>query len=278
MVGLYYYHDTIAQNNLRDLRFLIISPHETDSTEIRRRIHITNAVEKGQWSEITYRTYWSEDENIGNVKIWIDGKPVIQDPNMTSSQHVLYGVIGNDNDTFSQLEATIATKVAAFENYIKFGHYRQHHKFDHAIYIDNVKVTHNFPPTEIPIQLISQYCNQQIDISDQNIECEHVNGATNYKFRFEKDETYNWVDSPSPRINLLDYSFLESGQTYNIQVRAQGNDFDFNYGDICTITTAKHTKLRSFDCDNFNSSEFFDQIGALKVHNALNYKFRFIDD
>jgi len=274
LVGLYYQHNAMAQSNFRDLRFLIISPHETNSDEIRTRIHITNAVEKGKWAEITYRTYWSDDENIGNVQVWIDGKPVIQHPMTPSNGDVLQGIVSNSS-AGTPLQAIIATKVPTYENYIKFGHYRRYHLLNHSTYIDNVKVTHNFPPTEIPIQLLSQYCDQQIDISDQNIECEQVTGATNYKFRFEKGGDYNWVDSASPRINLLDYDFLQPGETYNVQVRAQGNDFDFNYGEICTITTAKHTKLRSVDCNNLNSHEFNGQIGALKVHNATNYKFRF---
>ncbi len=289
LVGLDYIHEENAPNNKRDLMFLIRS---AVSSSVVRRVHISDAIVKGEWTEITYKSYWSNSDFSGKVEIWINDKPVILDLSDPKNQPInpnkYYCILGNNQEDPLQVYCATTSFVggAPARNKIKFGHYRQLHyenDNDHTIYIDDLKVTGYEPITEIPTKLANQYCDANIPIDNYNISCDPVsaNGipANNYIFRFEKDaSTYYWVNSSNTSINLLNYSFLEPATTYKVQVRAQGPTFDFNYGDICTITTPHKTKLRSTDCGDTDSPNYNSTIGALKVMKATNYKFQFRDD
>lgn len=282
LVGLDYYHAPGSFGQARDIRFLIRSA--VDST-VFRRVNIAGGITKGEWTEIVYKSYWSNSDTVGSVQIWINGKPVILDPlnpnNIPPNPENYYCILGS-NLSDNPLEVNCAT-ISLIDGTparakFKFGHYRQnHHTYDHSIYIDDLKVTPYPPIAETPTELAFQYCNANVPIDNYNMSCNSVIGATNYKFRFEKDPfTYFWTNSSDESINLLDYSFLEPATTYKVQVRAQGSNFDFDYGDICTITTPHKTKLRGADCDNLNA-DFNTNISALKVLKATNYKFEFKD-
>jgi hypothetical protein len=278
---LNYVHKPNNGNDLKRDLYVRFNPAKRSGSEIQR-LSIDDAIKKGEWNEIMFKFNLSTDDT-GFFQIWVNQSPVIIYSGTASNYQSIVDV-GSTQDPSKIYGANVFTDNLpgelpgiAMANNIKFGHYRPDSDIlvSHSIYLDNIKVTTNSPPEEILIKLTDKYCNQQINISNQNIECYSILDATNYKFRFEHNNEYNWVNSSIPYINLLNYSFFQPATIYKVQVRAQGSNFDFNYGDICTITTASHTKLRSTDCGNTNSLEFNGTIGALKVHNATNYKFRF---
>lgn len=296
ILGMSYVHKNDTTTLKRDLYILIESPNIVgcDSTSVREGTHrmtIIDAFKKGEWNEIMYKFNFSRYDSLGYFQVWINKNPVVIDDSQTNQYWNTYfanvipplGFVQQPSkiycaNVYSDDNTQPFVTGIPMANNIKFGHYRRNHTKDHSLYLDNLQVTNSDPRIEQLIKLTTQYCNQPIDISNQTIECESVSNATNYKFRFEHNGEYNWVDSSTPSINLLDHSFLDPGITYNVQVRAQkltSPMFDYNYGEICTITTASHTKLRGADCNNLNSEEFYDEISALKVHNANNYKFRF---
>lgn len=296
ILGMSYVHREDSVDKSRDLYILIQSPNidTTDTTSKREGTHrmtIRNAIKKGEWNEIMFKFNFSMYDSVGYFQVWINNNPVIIDESQTNHYWNTYysDVIIQNNDILIQPSKIFCANVGsddntqpiptgiAMANNIKFGHYRRNHLLTHSMYIDNVKVTNHFPPAEIPTKLTTEYCNTHIQIDNQNIVCDPVPGALNYKFRFEHDGNYYWINSPVNNVSLLEHSFLQPATTYNVQVRAQGSTFDFNYGDICSITTASHTKLRNMDCNDLNSPNYNSLISSLKVHNATNYKFRFQD-
>lgn len=296
ILGMSYVHREDNIDKSRDLYVLIQSPNidTADSVSIREGTHrmtIRNAIKKGEWNEIMYKFNFSKYDSVGYFQVWINNNPVIIDESQTNHYWNTYysDVIIQNNDILIQPSKIFCANVGsddntqpiptgiAMANNIKFGHYRRNHLLTHSMYIDNIKVTYDFPPAEIPTKLTNEYCNAQIQIDNQNIVCDPVPGTLNYKFRFEHDGNYYWINSPVNNVNLLEHSFLQPATMYNVQVRSQGSNFDFNYGDICSITTASHTKLRSMDCNNLDSPNYNSLISSLKVHNATNYVFRFQD-
>jgi hypothetical protein len=99
-------------------------------------------------------------------------------------------------------------------------------------------------------KIILSQCNQTIP-KNVFLECYPVQGTTNYKFRFERNNQFYWVDSPTNVINLNNYSFIQPGNTYNVIVRVQGPHFDNDYGEECFITIQMPLIIR-------NSNEISD--------------------
>ncbi len=282
LVGVDYIHKNpmTPLDVKRDLFFRIRSPN---NSSIHYRLTVTDAIEKGVWTPITYKTIWSNDDTQANVEIYIDGKPVVLvgDPPTSNNFYIATFELGSPGGTPYGIKCATIEYTSSDEgkaNNIKFGHYRQNHTDSHSIYIDDLKVINSDPSDDpSPIKLDTGYCNVSIPIDNQNITCETRTGTTNYKFRFEQNGDYYWVNNGnSPTVNLLDHTFIQPATTYNVQVRAQGADFDIVYGDICSITIPHLTKLRSNDC-NVVSNQYNGVIGALTVNNATNYKFRFKD-
>ena len=286
LVGVEYIHESppfgAAMPYHRDLLFRIKSPNDED---IHYRITVEDAIEKGVWNEITYKSTWSNDDTLGNIELFINGIPLVVKPGTnppTAPDHTATFVADATATAYKIKCATIdLTDPAGVEkaNDIKFGHYRQNHLGSHTIYVDDVEVSDFDPKNEPdPIKLVSGDCNVAIPIDNQNITCDDLTleGVTNYKFRFEHNGTYYWANSATNTLNLLDQSFLQPQTTYNVQVRAQGADFDIVYGDICSITMPHQTKVRINDCV-LNSTQYNGTIRALTVNNTTKYKFRFRD-
>lgn len=131
-------------------------------------------------------------------------------------------------------------------------------------------------PTQTKLQ--SEFCDLTLDITNMEIKCSPIPNATNYKFRFTYDNTQTIVNSSVPSINLLDYNFIKPNKTYSVDIKVQGNNFDYPYGTSCSITTPFQTKIVDERCNSiwrFYTSNI--RLSCYAVPNATNYKFRFKD-
>lgn len=287
LVGIEYKHNPQASLGVdtRDLYIQIESPNQTPSRHYR--LTVEDAIEKGVWNDITYKTKWSNDDAVGFVELFINGLPLVVKPGTNppdSGNSYIATLVVDPNPAVDPYKIECATiditdSRVGKANDIKFGHYRRNLPGSHAIYIDDIEVSDFDPKNEPdPIKLVSGDCNVAIPIDNQNITCDDLTleGVTNYKFRFEHNGTYYWANSATNTLNLLDQSFLQPQTTYNVQVRAQGADFDIVYGDICSITMPHQTKVRINDCV-LNSTQYNGTIRALTVNNTTKYKFRFRD-
>jgi len=400
----YKHNNTLTTLSKRDLYLILY-----DSRVINKkyaRINISNAVKKGQWNEFIYKIHWSENDNnsteFGYLEMWINRKPIMvnntvidhdqvdingihtHDLDITSYSCEVSNQSGNQNIPFEFPNIAFGTNangdLVPAQNALKLGHYRNEHILNHSIYLDDFRITTEFPPNGNETYLIPKYCDTTIEVDDMFIQCYKVPNATNYIFEFEKNgtkyyvgngssttinlnnvvlhgpngiienilpnTTYNirvramriingitefsfnytksceiiiphltkiknqycnleilpienlniecysiqnatnykfhftsattndeiWIDSSIPLINLRNYDDFIPYMKYNIEVRAQGSNFDFDYGDICEIRLPRHTKVY-----NVCNQEIFieNSINCFKIPGATNYKFRF---
>ncbi len=86
--------------------------------------------------------------------------------------------------------------------------------------------------------ILEQYCDTTIPINQMIIECYKIPNATSYIFEFESNGDKQYVgNGNSTVLNLNNVSFLNYETTYNVKARSQGNNFSFDYGNTCQITT-----------------------------------------
>ncbi|HLV24119.1 MAG TPA: heparin lyase I family protein [Moheibacter sp.] len=84
------------------------------------------------------------------------------------------------------------------------------------------------------IRLTDTYCNMPVATPNLTISTFFVPNASNYKFHFIDTVSPNmqfWIDSNSPKIDLINSPSIQPGKTYNVEVRTDGA-----YGEMCTIT------------------------------------------
>ncbi len=302
----------------RDLKVLMQSPnllHHTDKHSpaaiqksrklLRQRMTIQNGIKKGEWNQILFKFYLSrkdletdsimKDQSIedeaGYYQIWINGKPVVvdlEDPKTNLKWRTYYSNLAivyeaptkiySANIFSDDSSQPLPTGIPQATN-LHFGLYRSGYTKVQTMYIDNIKVTKSYSPTDLATELTLDYCDRAVNVSNQIIECIPVFGATNYSYEFENNGVCNVVNSNTNSIVLLDYSFLSPATKYNVRVKTKGvlngREFDHHYGDICSITTPFQTKLRSKDFNNLGSQEFNGKIGCLKILKANKYVFRF---
>lgn len=287
LVGLNYIHKNDNCNKNRDLLFFIRSASDGSQSGFRR-VYINNAIKKGEWNEVTYKTVWSSNDIIGSIQIWINGKPVVFD--YYDSNQLYYMTNLSNNLTAEPYKINCATirlnnNNSPQANAIKFGHYRGNHNLNHSIYIDDIRVQSNKDLNVKPIKLKNNYCNK---IINNIIESENLLGATNYKFRLEKNGDYIWINSNSNSINLLDYPNIEHGKFYNVQVSIQGylngSYFETQYGKVCKIKvnsfTISKTKNKPFsnredlssDLPNVFPNPFSSEINITNLKNFKTVK------
>ena len=122
--------------------------------------------------------------------------------------------------------------------------------------------------------LISDYCGGTLDITDMHLTCKEILNATNYKFRFttENNQTF-WIDSPTPTIYIRSNPNFYINKKYFVQVRAQGDHFDYAYGEGCNFRIPQYTRLMYKYCNSIIGTG--DILECYKIPNEENYKFRF---
>ncbi|WP_378187534.1 heparin lyase I family protein [Aquimarina sp. W85] len=284
----YAHNPELPNSSARNLGMILYNSNTIN--ERYARVEISDAIKKGQWNEFIFKLNWSEKEKIGNnqdygfLQIWINRNPIVID------QKITYGgenfptykcSIGNTNDQAGKLESpNIAftnnnTPPEPVSNSIKFGHYRSGLTNDHSIYIDNFRITEEFPPQQNKTKLIVEDCDSILFANDMSIRCYEIPNATSYIFQFEHNGNKQYVGNGNPTIlNLNNVDFLQRGITYNVKVRSQGNGFSYDYGDSCQITISHKTKLLPEYC---NSNILIDEmiLQCYEILNATSYIFQF---
>lgn len=294
-LDLVYSEDTSAK---RDLYFWVDSPSvvrdrmngvisEEYRLSNRKRMKITDGIEKGKWNQILLKISPSAQSN-GYFQFWINHKPVVlddtdayTDPNY-NVPHVTFNTSLNNDETLSPFKlfaenivVTNLTKVPVPYG-LKFGHYRKPQTTTQSMYIDGLSITNEMPPfTIIATKLKNRFCGTILPIEDLTIECDEVSGALNYKFKFESVDSSEeiFINSPSTTIDIRNDERFSPNKTYRVKVRAQGNSFDFDYGEVCEITIPSYTKLKPVFCNNTWSVN--NSISCFHIPGAIGYKFKF---
>jgi hypothetical protein len=276
----------------RDLGILLF---DNDSSEVNvksARINITDAIKKGEWNEFIYKIHWSEystytnNEEPGSIEIFINRRPLVVQSTDTSSSVTTYTCTVDNQESesnisfaFPNMTFTEDSNPIAVPNYLKLGHYRNEHTLNHSLYIDDIRITSQFPPPYNRTKLIPESC--QLELRDDfTIECLPVAEATEYVFRFEKDGVVNYRGNGSNTIlDLKNLTFLEHNATYNVSARAKRivsgiTEFSYSYGESCSIFVPKKTTIKENYCDVILPIENLS-IEAKPILNANKYVFRF---
>ncbi len=128
-------------------------------------------------------------------------------------------------------------------------------------------------------QLRSQDCGITVGSFSDIFYSSYVGGATQFEFRFtpQSGGGATTVFSPTRAMTLNDAGLTETGETYDVQVRAHiGSDIG-SFGVVCELTApggVPAAKLRSQDCGitlNWFSQTFY----ANFVAGATQFEFRF---
>lgn len=106
-----------------------------------------------------------------------------------------------------------------------------------------------FPPT----QLSSSYCGVSGLSLSSAIYCDAVPGAGDYEFTLSNSLGYNQTKNRgigSPNINLIAFTGLNYGQTYDVNVRAKVSGVWGPVGSVCQLTLMSFpaTQLSSISC------------------------------
>lgn len=253
----------------------------------RKRMKINEGIEKGKWNQILLKISPSSQSN-GYFQFWINHKPVVldgtdvyTDPNY-SVPYVTFNTSLNNDETLSPfklfVENIVVTNITKepVPYGLKFGHYRKPQTTTQSMYIDGLSITNEMPPfTAIATKLKNRFCGAILPIEDLILECDEVAGALNYKFKFESVDSNEeiFINSSSTAIDIRNDERFSPNKTYRVRVRAQGNSFDFDYGEVCEITIPSYTKLKPIFCGNtrfVNSS-----ISCYHIPGSQGYKFRF---
>lgn len=106
-----------------------------------------------------------------------------------------------------------------------------------------------------PTKLIASHCNIKLSTLNVQVNCDAVQGASDYEWEFSHPATGFYTTflrgNKLTNLALTWVMGLEYGKTYNVRVRAMaGNDWG-SFGTMCTLTTpwpVPETKVRTADC------------------------------
>ena len=263
-------------------------PHFNSS----RTFIIKDAIELGVWNHMVFHIKWSYDEDDAFLKMNINNRHVVLDKVENGPcQGTTELRLGNPGEAPYSMDGVPLLYVDAnapnkhnprqqdlIQNRLKIGHYRKGYSTDNRYFIDNFRITHAFPPAQFKNELIPWDCNVTLKDRDSYVLDAYELDPTNlYLFQFYDGVDYEYAgNSDDPQVDLLNQPWAKANKTYEVKVRSQ-NDLNngwngFPYGDMCTVTTPRHTQLEDEYCYNYNLTQ--TKVYCDPIIGATLYKFR----
>lgn len=273
-----------------------ICPQDKYSKGYREYV-IEKGIKLGEWNRIVTQIKWSVDGDSAFIRIWINDLPVINQINTENykrkgtNPNLFLGNTDDDASTlggvpllYTHLENGIEV---IDQNYPKLGHYRKNYETTNTIYIDNYRITTEYPPKPFTTSLTDKYCNKEFPAQEDYIlEAYDISPAQRFLFRFtdNSNQNSNEIQNKNQLINLMEQSWVRAGKTYDVSVRAlnilnQGNGFA--YGKSCKITLPKATKLYDYFSGKNASSPYIlnknELIRSYPLPSATDYLYKLSD-
>lgn len=207
---------------------------------------------------------------VSNLSEYIKCIPVVDATNyrylFDNGSPIEYTVGSGDNKLFLssvsglQYGATYTVNVAAYVN----GSWTDYGTPCNII-IDNASTN-----------LTDEFCNATLNSLYEYLKCSVLEGATNYKYRFDNGTPIEYtVGSSSNKVYLNFVPGLEYNQTYSVQVAAYVGGEWSSYGAACDIAiSGVTTQVSSSYCD-ISLNSLYSYIKCNPVLNATNYKYIF---
>lgn len=264
-----------------------------------REYIIDDGVKLGEWNHIVTQIKWSYDGDTAFIRMWINELPVINDRKIneyvrcdeSQNPHLYLGngltlasTLGGVPLMYSYKDNNDSTTIAE-HNYIKFGHYRKRYTSTNTIYIDNYRITREYPPKVFETFLTDNYCNKALKLgSNYEIVAHELSPVDQYRFSFDFNtitQQTDWITSNNNKIDLLNYNWILADKTYLVKVRALNNlnnGNGFEYGKDCNIKTPKTTTLKQEFCsDNILDPYIINSDGVIDCYplpGATDYLYR----
>ena len=258
-----------------------------DPYSVGKRVYtVRDGIQKGEWAHIVMKITWHYDGAFTAIRMWINDLPIIK---LNSNDYSFCDDDSPDNTLIkgssSQTAYTmgdaplihtfsVAGNTIEFPPYQKLGHYRKDYANTNTLFLDNYRISTEYPPSPFETFLEKDHCNVLIDSEeDYNISAFELSPVTQYKFRFKDGNNYHYFNSLNPYCNLLERSWAEANKTYDVDVKVVNSISGFNYSKVCQVTTPKLTKLKPGDCNSGSNG----QLTCEPILQATTYKWRFRD-
>lgn len=240
-----------------------ICPEDYPYSKGYREFQIPEALKLGEWNHIVTEIKWSYVPDNAYFKMWINEQPIKRnnpgDYVRCTIEDLHLGQTNENADVLDQVALMYNRKsgsnIIAETNYQKLGHYRRNYTSTNTYYIDNYRITTEYPPEMFKTSITNKFCNKILApyASNYLLEAYELSPANEYRFEFFNYSTneYQWATSYNNKMNLLTYNWIKSNQKYKVRVRAlnsSNNGDGFPYGKECDITTPEATKLKVAYC------------------------------
>lgn len=293
MLGALVYYYSNTPGNVRDLEFWANDPKDSKAHSLgemdeetykrsRKVMKIRGGFKKGDWNEIIIKINWSRTSTEGFYQFWINRRPIILDYQVVGYPFFEYEVIpGLPNmEPFKLYTGNITITNDNFPiktpSLLKLGHYRNNHSHTQSLYIDDFRISYDFPPDYLPpgsaTKLIDSQCGSVLFADDLILTAKNVQNAINYKFRFRKplSLTTYIIESPGPFVDISNDSFFDTNKSYIVDISVNNGAF----GAQCTITTPYLTELTDKYCNQTLGMDSWT-VEAKKLPFTNEYKFHF---
>lgn len=314
-----------AADNFRDLR-LNYGTHygwcgnggdvcnDDPNSKGNNHYYIYDGIKLNTWNKIVTKIKWSYEWDKAQMSMWINDMPITKSQMMPPAfpceiTDVLK--VGNELSlpySFSGVPLLYGyTDIFGNEIYddngLKFGSYRKNYSSDNELYVDNFRITKEYPPSKYKTFIIDQNCYNtsggcnkgsscilNLDVEDDyNITAYEIEPSESYKFKIMDGSSTYYAYSVSSSFNLLNENWARADKTYQIYAKARNNIIQgiptngFNYSKSCTVITPASTKLKTEFCStNSNNpyvvpnTQYSDGIVPIyKLPGATQYRLKF---
>lgn len=261
-----------------------------------REYFLKDIISPGEWHRIVMQIKWSYDGDVAFIKMWINDLPIIKaesDEGYIRCAQNPDLFMGNTNQEASILGGVPLMytkkengKLIVENNYLKLGHYRKGYNTTNTIFIDNFRITTEYPPKRFTTSLTDRFCNKELRANEKyELEAYEIYPVENYFFEFKnKEDSYSQISGYANFVDLMQQPWVRAGEKYEVKVKAvnhfkDGKEFDF--GKSCEIKISEATHLEDIYTSESISEPYIsgrnEQIFAYPLPGATDYLFQIIN-
>ena len=259
-----YGHKVNAHNNKRDINFLYgyrNTDIQTGSNKDRSsNFKLVDGINKGEWNTIILKIKWSPYDNIGYMRVWVNGNVVYGDIKEINTE------ISNPNyqtktpEIIKGANMLVTQDGKILSNFMQMGHYRGYLDTEATIIFDDLIITQDssIAFNGFKTKLKPEYCGKVLNNWDFNLQAIPIPEISKYKFRFEKISTENIknkqnlnnileIEKETNNYNLLENkSFFNPNNSYTVKVfvKVKGEEMYREDTFIDTISIGDFNKLK----------------------------------